>query len=185
MTRPHRKRKVTYNDPGQAHFVTYSCRQRLPLLSKDRSRQWVVEAIEKSRAKLDSNLWAYVIMPEHVHLLIHPRRETYSMRPILAALKRPVSGRAKRHLLETNNADWLARLTVAKGRKTVFRFWLPGGGYDENLCSDRPVHEVIEYIHANPVRRGLVDSPIDWCWSSARFWEGDGSGPLKMDALPL
>jgi putative transposase len=185
MTRPHRKRKVTYNEPGHAHFVTYSCHGRLPLLSKDRSRQRVLDAIEKPRARLDFDLWAYVIMPEHVHLLIHPRRQTYSMRRILAALKRPVSGQAKRHLTETNNAAWLARLTVPKGRKTVFRFWLPGGGYDENLCSDRPIHEVIEYIHANPVRRGLVERAIDWYWSSARFWEGGRSGPLKMAPLLL
>ncbi len=185
MTRAHRKRKVTYNEPGHAHFVTYSCHQRLPLLSKDRSRRWVVEAIGRARAKLDFNLWAYVIMPEHVHLLIHPRRETYSMRWILAALKRPVSGQAKRHLLETNNLVWLDRLTVTKGRKSVFRFWLPGGGYDENLCSDRPIHEVIDYIHANPMRRRLVERPIDWYWSSARFWEDGRSGPLKMDPVVL
>ena len=51
MIRPHRKRKVTYDEPGHAHFVTYSCYQRLPLLSKDRSRQWVVETVEKARAK--------------------------------------------------------------------------------------------------------------------------------------
>jgi putative transposase len=185
MTQPHRKRKVTYNVPGHAHFVTYSCHQRLPLLSKDRSCQWVVDAIDKARVKLDFDLWAYVIMPEHVHLLIHPRRETYSMRGILAALKRPVSGQGKRSLLATNNAVWLARLTVTKGRKKVFRFWLPGGGYDENLCSDRPIHEVIDYIHANPVRHGLADNPLDWRWSSARFWEGDRSGPLTMDMVVL
>ena len=61
MRPAHRKRKVTYTEPGHAHFVTYSCYQRLPLLSKDRSRRWVVEAIGRARAKLDFNLWAYVI----------------------------------------------------------------------------------------------------------------------------
>ena len=104
---------------------------------------------------------------------------------VAALLKRPVSAQAKHYLLETNNVGWLDRLTVTKGRKRVFRFWLPGGGYDENLCSERPIYEVIEYIHANPVRRGLVERPIDWYWSSAGFWEGDRAGPIKMDPLAL
>lgn len=72
----HRKRKKTYNTPGDAHFVTYSCQERLPLLSKDRSRRRVIDAIREARSKQSFALWAYVIMPEHVHLLIWPRPES-------------------------------------------------------------------------------------------------------------
>jgi putative transposase len=183
MSPPPRKHKVTYNEPGHAHFLTYSCYRRLPLLSRDRSRAWVVEAIEDARRKYDFDLWAYVIMPEHVHLLLRPRRSPYRMGHILAALKRPVAVRAKEYLTAVKNTDWLRRLTVREGRETVFRFWQAGGGYDENLWSERPIHEVIDYIHANPVRRGLVLQPTDWPWSSARFWAGDRSGPLLMDPL--
>lgn len=185
MDWPPRKKKKTYDVPGHAHFLTYSCNQRLPLLSKDRSRGWVIETIESARAKFDFDLWAYVLMPEHVHLLIHPRQPEYEMKRILAALKRPVSARAKAYLLDTGNLVWLRRLTVREGDQEVFRFWQAGGGYDENLWQDRPIHEVIAYIHANPVRRGLVAVPTDWPWSSARYWAGDLSGSLRMDPLLL
>jgi putative transposase len=181
----HEKHKSTYNEPGHAHFLTYSCRQRLPLLSKDRSRRWVIEAISEARRNLDFDLWAYVIMPEHVHLLIHPRREKYRIEHIVAALKRPVSVQAKEHLLATGNDNWLRRLTVQKGRRKVFQFWLPGGGHDHNMRNERPVFAVIDYIHGNPIRRGLVERAIDWRWSSAGFWEGDRSGPLEMDPIVL
>jgi len=180
-----RKQKVTYNVPGHAHFLTYSCFQGLPLLSKDRSRQWVVDVLQQAREKFDFELWAYVIMPEHVHLLIRPRQEQYEMARILAALKRPVAARAKAFLIARNHASWLERLTVREGKDVVFRFWQAGGGHDRNLWNDRPLEEVIEYIHANPVRRGLVERPIDWYWSSARFWAGDTSGPLMLDPLPV
>src|SRR5262249_2462136 len=150
---------------------------------RDATRTWVVEAIEEARRNLDFDLWAYVLMPEHVHLLIHPRRAEYSVGRILAALKRPVSVRAREHLIAAGNRAWVERLTVREGRKVVFRFWQPGGGYDQNLWKERPIREVIDYIHANPVRRGLVETPTDWFWSSARFWEGDLSGPLRMDPL--
>ena len=184
MDRPvPRKRKVTYDLPGHAHFLTYSCYRRLALLAKDRSRGWVIEALQEAREKMDFDLWAYVIMPEHVHLLIRPRQVKYQMKRILAALKRPVSSQAKAYLISTDNTPWLRRLTVRKGAKEVFRFWQPGGGYDENLWDDRPILEVIDYIHANPVRRGLVEQPTDWPWSSARFWAEDPSALIAMDPL--
>src|SRR5947207_1186785 len=145
MANLHRKRKVTYNIPGHAHFLTYSCHQRLPLLSKDRSRSWVVKEIQDARVQFDFDLWAYVIMPEHVHVLIRPRQPEYRMSHILAALKRPVSVQAKAYLVETNQVEWLRRLTVREGDQEVFRFWLPGGGYDKNLWNEKPILEVIEY----------------------------------------
>jgi putative transposase len=143
-----------------------------------------VEAIQEARGKYDFALWAYVIMPEHVHLLIWPRRPDYRIEHILAALKRPVSAKAKKHLTETGNQKWLQLLTVREKTRDVFRFWLPGGGWDENICSERAIEEVIDYIHANPVRRGLVDLPTQWFWSSARWYAGDRSGPLEINPLP-
>jgi len=181
----HLKRKKTYNEPGHAHFLTYSCYQRLPLLTKDRSRTWVLEAIQSARSKCDFDLWAYVVMPGHVHLLLRPRQQQYRVARILAALKRPVAVQAKAHLIQTGNTEWLDKLTVKKGKKAIFRFWQTGGGYDENICDEKPVLEVIEYIHHNPVRRGLVEKSTDWAWSSSRFWAGDRSGSLAMDSLLL
>ena len=63
--------------PGHAHLLTFSCFRRMPLLSKDRTRRWFLEALGAARSALEFDLWAWVIMPEHVHLLIYPRREGY------------------------------------------------------------------------------------------------------------
>ena len=141
--------------------------------------------MDQARRKLDFALWAYVIMPEHIHLLLRPRTVDYRMPHILAALKRPVSAKAKQYLTEINATTWLLILTVKEGDSFVFRFWLPGGGFDENHWEEYPIHEVIAYIHANPVRRGLCERPEDWYWSSARFWAGDLSGPLVMDPIEM
>lgn len=181
----HRKRKVPYNDPGHAHFLTFSCQQRLPLLSKDRSRQWFIEALQAARGKLDVLIWGYVVMPEHVHLLICPKRREYKTGHIEAAIKRPVSVRAKQFLIESGETDWLRRLTVREGKDEVFRFWLPGGGFDENIWNERPIPEILDYIHMNPVRRELAEHPTDWVWSSARFWSSDRDVPLLMDPIDV
>ena len=172
---------MAWDNPGHAHFVTFSCFQRLPLLTRDRTRRWVIISLEEMRRKLNVSLWAYVIMPEHVHVLLYPRQANYEMRLILVALKRSVSDAAKRHLQQTGNTPWLNRLRVQYPSRDVFRFWQPGGGFDHNIFRERTVAAVIEYIHANPVRRGLVKEPSDWEWSSARFWEGDSNIPLRMD----
>lgn len=65
-----RKTRVVWNHPHHAHFLTFSCFKRLPLLNHDRSRRWVVAALESTRATHHLALWAYVIMPEHVHILL-------------------------------------------------------------------------------------------------------------------
>jgi putative transposase len=67
-----------------------------------------------------------------------------------------------------------------------YRFWQRGGGYDRNLRTTRDIHEKIQYIHNNPVRRGLVDRPGDWAWSSYGMWEDghDGVVGLDWESLP-
>lgn len=183
MRTPPRKTRASWNEPGHAHFLTYSCYRRLPLLSSDRSRAWVVAALERVRREMDVALWAYVVMPEHVHVLLCPRQPQYEMRRILAALKRPVATAAKEYLTAHRRVDWLERLTIRRSTRTVFRFWQPGGGFDRNIVRERTVPAIMDYIHANPVRRELVDHPTDWVWSSARHWEHGADTPLRMDPL--
>jgi putative transposase len=178
--RPTKTRK-NWNDPGHAHFLTFSCIHRWPLLSKDRSRQWVIDAMCNLRQEQSVELWAYVIMPEHVHLLLYPRKQDYDMARILTRLKQPVSMCARAFLELHRETKWLDRLIVRYPSKTVFRFWQPGGGHYHSIFKERTVQQVIGYIHFNPVRRGLVDRPIDWAWSSARFWEGCGDAVLSME----
>ena len=185
MSSPHRKRKRTYNDPGHAHFLTFSCVRRWPLLNKDRSRQWFVDALQSAREKLDFDIWAYVVMPEHAHVLIWPRQQDYKVGAILAAIKRPVSAQAKAYLMATGETEWLDRLTVSKGDRSVFRFWQPGGGFDENLWNEHSIENVIDYIDDNPRRRRLVMRATDWYWSSARWHAGERNGPLKTDTVRL
>jgi putative transposase len=179
-----RKAKRTFNEPGHAHFITYSCQGRFPLLTKDRARQWVIDAIRAARQRHDLAVLAYVIMPEHVHILLFPRQPEYRMERILTDFKRPVSWQAKQYLIQSSQTEWLGRLTIREGSQEVFRFWLAGGGFDKNITTSKSLPEIARYIHDNPVRRGLVASATDWIWSSARFWEGVRPFPLEMDPLP-
>jgi putative transposase len=176
---PHRKRVRHFDLPGDAHFLTFSCYKRLPLLGKDRTRKWFIESLASARDKHQFQLWAWVIMPEHVHLLIHPTSES-SIASILADIKRPV-GRYAISYLQMQTSPFLERLTVRNQSRTYRRFWQAGPGQDRNVYDPVVAHQVVEYIHFNPTKRGLVARPVGWYWSSARDWDGETDVAIQVD----
>jgi len=180
-----RKLRLDSSEPGVAFEWTFSCYRRFQFLNRDRTREWLIESLEEARTALAFDLWAWVIMPEHVHLLVYPRVSEASIGRIRAKIKEPVARQAIAWL--TNHApEWLPRITIQEGKRTRRRFWQPGGGYDRNATELATIHAMIEYIHNNPVRRGLVDRATDWEWSSARWYAEMLPVRIQMDrTLPM
>ncbi|MFQ5807406.1 MAG: transposase [Phycisphaerae bacterium] len=145
---------------------------------------WLLDALDQARCRWNFALWAYVIMPEHAHLLIHPREANYEIALILKAIKQPVSQHAAAFLRQ-HAPEWLERLRVTRpGGRVEYRFWQQGAGYDRNIFREQTAWTCVEYIHANPVRRELVAMPMDWPWSSARWYAGLDGAKLSMDEPP-
>ena len=183
------RKKVKHYDNGEPHFLTFSCYKRLPLLSKDRTREWFVESLDQARTEHGFHLWAWVIMPEHVHILLWPPFQLISPDPrsfqgriggILTSIKRPVAKKAIAFLRQ-NAPEYLRRLTVRNSGRTYERFWQAGSGYDENVTEPDALQAMMTYIHHNPVKRGLVSGPEEWPWSSARDWMGLPDSRLIVD----
>jgi putative transposase len=182
---PHRKRCKRFNLPGQAHYLTFSCFQRRPFLSKDRSRQWLTEAIDSARERHAYDLWAYVIMPEHAHVIVFPTRLEYDVSGFLNTVKQSVSKRALKFVKEMAPGFLEQMRDEQPNGEISHRFWQRGGGYDRNLWDPRQVWEKIEYLHNNPVKRGICAKPEDWIWSSAADYLGLRNGPLRLDRESL
>ena len=179
-----RKRRTTFNEAGHAHELTFSCYHRLRLLGSDRTRLWLIQALDEARRRWAFDLWAYVIMPEHVHVLLLPRRTEYEVAAILKAIKHPVARKAMNYLRNTA-PQAMERFKVARPSGRVeYRFWQQGSGYDRNIVKPKTAWSVVEYIHNNPVRRSLADSPTEWSWSSAQWYAGDSDVRLVMDDRP-
>jgi putative transposase len=175
-----RKRRVRYEEPGQPREFTFSCFRQFKFLSSERTCDWFRQALEDGRSKFGFQLWGYVVMPEHIHLLVCPGETAGSVPRFLQAIKEPVARKAIAHLKATA-PQWLDRLTVREGKRVRHRFWQPDGGYDRNVTSSSALRSMIEYIHANPVRRGLVTRAEDWEWSSARWFAGMRPAKIEMD----
>jgi putative transposase len=176
---PHRR---AFDEVGHAHELTFSCYRRFPFLAADRTCRWLADAINRARISLDFSLWAYVFMPDHVHLIIDPRQPVYEIRHILKAIKEPVGRQAVGYLADYA-PQWLPRLTRQRGRRTERLFWQSGGGYDRNITDPDTLRAMIDYTHLNPVRRGLVTKPADWKWSSAGWLEFGSSTELVPDPV--
>ncbi len=191
-----RKLRRSSEDPGCAHELTFSCYRRLPLLSGDCTRQWFIDALDATRRRHDLEFWAYVIMPDHVHILFVPCDAQYRIRNVLQSIKQPVMRRALNFLRE-HNPEWLKNLRVRPPsgcarscHPDAYHFWQPGGGYDRNVTTAHTAWRMVHYIHENPVRRGLVERSIDWPWSrrSLVFCRGrrglsdgcDSAGPVMV-----
>jgi putative transposase len=131
-----------YHGEGHYHAINFSCYDRLPYLNTPAARDLFEHSLEKTRRKYDFYVFGYVVMPEHVHLLLsEPSSEPLSK--AMQALKVSVSKQSQQR-----------------------PFW-EGRYYDFNVLTRTKHLEKLEYIHNNPVARGLCETKTDWPHSSA------------------
>jgi putative transposase len=137
-----------YQQEGDDHFTTFSCHNRKPYLNTPASRDIFLHSLELTRKRYQFEILGYVVMPEHVHLLISEPPEE----PLAKALQS-------------------IKVSVSK-RLTQRPFWQPRY-YDFNVFTHNKRVEKLKYMHRNPVTRGLVERPEDWLWSSFRHYMHD------------
>ena len=174
---PRRVHRRRHEIPGGLRFLTFSCYHRLQLFSNPKIRDAFAAALGEVQRTQAFRLFAWVVMPEHVHLLVIPNLPEFPVSELLRELKRPFA-EAVIDRWRALNARILPRLTDTRGD---VHFWQRGGGYDRNIWSDEEFLEKRTYIHHYPVARGLVARPEDWAWSSARWFAGDQSGPVRVE----
>ena len=177
-----RKTLQRFNTEGDAHFLTFSCFKRQPFLKSERTLTWLADSVNRAGTLHQYDLWGYVFMPEHVHLLVSPIHPDYDISQFLESVKRSVTRKAFGYRNTSGKPDhvWDPFLDVHESGKVHFRFWQRGAGYDRNIFNSEEVREKLNYIHNNPVKRELCETPIDWPWSSARFYETGEEGPIKV-----
>lgn len=163
---PHRRSLRRYEGLGDIRYLTCSCYRRLALFQSDSIKDAFASYLSNAQERLTFKLYAWVLMPEHFHILLRPA-DGKIVSQVLRGIK---AGFAKTTLTRWRelNVPVLPRITDSAG---LVRFWQTGGGYDRNINTQEELIEKIGYIHQNPVRRGLVERPSDWQWSSAGFYE--------------
>ena len=149
---------VRYQQCGGFHFVTFSCYRRLPYLGSAVSRNLFEQSLEVMRVRYEFHVIGYVVMPEHIHMLVSEPSKVLLCKAI-QALKLSVS--VQRH----ERPFWQARY------------------YDFNVHSEEKPGEKLSYMHRNPVKRGLVQRPEDWPWSSYRHYATGQQGSVEIESF--
>jgi putative transposase len=144
---------------GHLHFITFSCHHRLPYLDTPKTQEILEQVIERTRRSHDFLLYAYVLMPEHIHLLLSEPKEHS-----LSSTIRVIKGESSKLL---------------KGKRN--HFWQPRY-YDFNVFTTRKFKEKIQYIHRNPVTRGLVLKPEDYRSSSFNHYATGEPSPIEIES---
>ena len=148
-----------FHQSGQSHFVTFCCYHRRRLLTTDESRRIFESALERVRRSFRLQVYGYVVMPEHVHLLLsEPQQDTLA--DALKSLKQGVS----RRLIGDADHFWQKRY------------------YDFNIRNYPQFVEKLRYIHRNPVKLGLCERPEDWEWSSFRHYATGCEGRVEIES---
>jgi REP-associated tyrosine transposase len=164
---------------GDLHFITFSCYRRRAFLGKQRARDRFVKILDEVRKRHGFRLIGYVVMPEHVHLLVsEPRKGNPSK--VLQVLKQKVSA-ALRNNRRKSLPGQLA-LGFAEDETDEKHFW-QRRFYDFNVWSAKKLKEKLEYMHANPVMRKLVAHPRDWPWSSFCHYAKGEKGLIRIDSI--
>lgn len=170
---------IRYYGRKELHFITFSCYQRKPLLGSAYARNVFVKILAEVRKRHPFSLVGYVLMPEHVHLLVsEPARGTPSK--IVQVLKQRVSRVLRKK--KTRSSTGQLQLPFSEENSGPKRFW-QRRFYDFNVWSRGKMREKINYMHANPVTRKLVKHPKDWPWSSWSFYEKGQEGLIGMDRV--
>lgn len=152
------KGPVRYQQCGCFHFLTFSCYRRLPYLGSAQARSLFERSLEAMRIRYSFVVCGYVVMPEHVHLLVsEPKKAPLSK--AIQALKLSVSVQSK------ERPFWQARY------------------YDFNVHSEQKRIEKLRYMHRNPVKRGLVAKPEEWVWSSFRHYATGETGTVEIESF--
>jgi putative transposase len=145
---------IRLQQTGHSHFITFTCYHRMQFLNSDTACVAVLEALENTRLRYQLRVYGFVLMPEHVHLLLsEPERGT-----LARALQSLKSASAR-----------VARGANSKLAGAAPHFWQTRY-FDRYMRDFEEFSEKLRYIHRNPVRRGLCEVAEQWRWSSFRHY---------------
>ena len=164
------KRMQRWDSGPAVRYLTFGCFRRVQLFGSPAARNDFAACLARAKERYGFRLIAWVVMPEHVHLILMPP-QTANDTPLLAAILRSIKQPVAQRLIRSYRLNGLPVSPITTSGGEV-RMWEEGGGFDRNVRTLKELEREIGYIHMNPVRRGLVKDPVEWEWSSARWCAG-------------
>ena len=170
-------------DPDHLYFVTTTAVQHRHLFGCDMMKRLIVDSLDCMRLRKRFRLYNFVVMPNHLHLIIQCRAED-PLAACLRDLKNHIADRLVRHYRVESNQPVLDSLASAVTRPDRQRYKVWEGSYTaKDVLSPGFLRQKMTYIHNNPCQShwNLVERPEDYIWSSARFHLLEEPGIIPLD----
>ncbi|HEY6291715.1 MAG TPA: transposase [Terriglobia bacterium] len=178
-------RQHHYYGANPLHYITTSTYRRAPVFDSERFKLRFTSTFDQLRTEPGFKINGDVLMPEHCRRLIWPSEHANPSR-----IMQTVEERTAKFILKNLREN-------LQCRKMLGRFRLPASVhhhakdrvwqrkfYDLNIWSEKKRLEKLNYMHNNPLKRGLVNDPGEWPWSSWRFYNLGDASTLSMDPMP-
>jgi putative transposase len=172
--------KFQLSRDSQTLYITIVAKDRLPVFQSDAIKIVTCQALAEARKSGGFLLFAYAIMPDHLHLLTDcPKTSADVLRRVKGLTARRVIDYLKENDYESSLAklrhqEWKRKhsYSLRQQEKNVF-----------SIFSEAVFMQKVNYIHLNPVRAELVERAVDYRWSSARIWQRipNDDEPLMVD----
>ena len=175
--------KISIDHP--LHYLTSVTRNRLPVFRTDELKSVAAKALDEARRSSGIPIFAYVIMPDHMHLITGGEKTVSETNRFMNGI---TARRVIDHLKEKNHQRSLEKLRIPSRKPREHSYSLfdhhPNGF---SINNEKTMMQKANYIHQNPVRAGLADHPNDYLYSSARIWNGKPrpDEPLTVDNKKL
>ncbi|MCG2420102.1 transposase [Aequorivita sp. F47161] len=165
-------RKYKFHNPSAAYFVSFAVINWIDVFTREAYFNVIVDSLDFCRKHKGMALFAYCIMPSHIHLLFRDENENPSglLRDFKGFTSKKMIACIQEHPQESRR-EWMLWMFKRAGNKnsniTGSQFWQQNNKPIE-LWSTPVIREKFDYIHNNPVKAGLVTEPWEWKYSSAR-----------------
>jgi putative transposase len=166
---------------GHVYYITTVIYNRLPIFTRPSFVIPLYDSLNFYRYNQQFKLLGYVIMPDHMHLIIWPHGKA-TVSDIMRDYKKFTSTRIIRQTEVENVEEWIAAFQQAgqeTGRSTN-KVW-QDSYWDVNIYTERFLRQKLNYVHRNPVRAGLVEKPEDYVYSSYRNYVFDEEWLIEID----
>lgn len=169
------------------HFITMTLVEWIDLLSREKYKRIIVDNLKYCIEKKGLVIHAYVIMSNHVHLIVTANGEA-KLSGIIRDFKRYTAGLLYETLkndTEESRRNWMLWILESHGERSSsnenIKVWIHEN-HPVALDTELMEEQRVQYIHENPVRAGICHAPEDYIYSSAGQYAG-GSGPIPIELL--
>ncbi|MBK7183625.1 MAG: transposase [Bacteroidetes bacterium] len=163
-------------EQDKLYFITLQVVEWVDIFSRETYRKIITDNLEYCIKNKGLEIYAWVIMSNHVHLLA--KSNTNNLSSTIRDFKSYTSKLILEQIQAINESrkDWMLKIfeTAAfdKKRNTNYQFWTHDN-HAEHIFSNKFMEQKLDYIHFNPVRAGIVEKPEDYIYSSAKDYAGE------------